>query len=93
MALSPVSRRWALTELAAWNATVAHGAPEMWLSRLLAGAVVLLIALAGIGSLAVLALNALAPTTVAVLVLVVVALVAMSAVGARSRRRLSNPYW
>jgi sorbitol-specific phosphotransferase system component IIBC len=65
----------------------------MWLSRLLAGFVTLLVALAAIGSLAVLVLNALAPSAVAVLALVIVALVVTSAVGARSRRWLSNPYW
>jgi membrane protein YdbS with pleckstrin-like domain len=76
-----------------------HGAPEMWLSRLLAGLVTLLVVIAAIGSLAVLVLNTLAPNavavlaTVAVLALVVVALVGMSALGARSRRWLSNPYW
>ena len=64
----------------------------MWLSRLLAGFVVLLVALTAIGSVVVLALNALVPTTVVVLALVV-AIGAMSAVGTRSRRWLSNPYW
>ena len=65
----------------------------MWLSRLLAGLVTLLVAIAAVGSLAILVLNALVPTTIAVLALVIVALVVTSAVGARSRRWLSNPYW
>lgn len=65
----------------------------MRVSQLLVALIVMVLALAGLGSLAVLLTSPLQLATILVLALVVLTVVATSALGGRSRRWLSNPYW